>query len=351
MIKFFRRIRQNLLNEGKTSKYFKYAIGEIVLVVIGILIALQVSNWNQKRITQNETEVILDKFEEEMKLTIFQANHDISNSVMADSIIKAVLNSKVTHKDYIEDERLRYLLTWRFTLNPKLDNLDKLLETEEILDEQYKDILIDIDRFGFFRDREIDAMNVLRISAEKNSDYINLNFPWARLSDTASNEKAYNYFLTDENYLNRLYTHWEKAMNYTEIISNYRSEMLLILSKLKVLRDEYSGFELEALLKELGQQPYEKIAKDKPFADLVSKDQVVKSTLIANFTNDTFKLILKNRKGEKLMSGESAPGELFIIRPLDVDLYGDYLRVLEVYKNDVHIETYKELQHGYLIFK
>ena len=49
MIKFFRKIRQNLLMENKTSKYFKYAIGEIVLVVIGILIALQINNWNEKR--------------------------------------------------------------------------------------------------------------------------------------------------------------------------------------------------------------------------------------------------------------------------------------------------------------
>lgn len=49
MIKFFRRIRQNLLSEGKTGKYFKYAIGEVVLVVIGILIALQVNNWNEQR--------------------------------------------------------------------------------------------------------------------------------------------------------------------------------------------------------------------------------------------------------------------------------------------------------------
>uniref|UniRef100_UPI00404B0E66 hypothetical protein n=1 Tax=Gelidibacter sp. TaxID=2018083 RepID=UPI00404B0E66 len=47
MIKLFRNIRQNLLNEGKTSKYFKYAIGEILLVVIGILIALQINNWNE----------------------------------------------------------------------------------------------------------------------------------------------------------------------------------------------------------------------------------------------------------------------------------------------------------------
>lgn len=48
MIKFFRRIRQNLLAEGKTGKYLKYAIGEIVLVVIGILIALQINNWNER---------------------------------------------------------------------------------------------------------------------------------------------------------------------------------------------------------------------------------------------------------------------------------------------------------------
>jgi hypothetical protein len=49
MIKFFRKIRQNLLFEGKTGKYLKYAIGEIVLVVIGILIALQINHWNEER--------------------------------------------------------------------------------------------------------------------------------------------------------------------------------------------------------------------------------------------------------------------------------------------------------------
>ena len=52
MIKFFRHIRQNLIMENKTRKYLKYAVGEIVLVVIGILIALQVNNWNENRKTE-----------------------------------------------------------------------------------------------------------------------------------------------------------------------------------------------------------------------------------------------------------------------------------------------------------
>ena len=50
MIKIFRRIRYDLMDKNKTGKYFKYAIGEIILVVIGILIALQINNSNNQRI-------------------------------------------------------------------------------------------------------------------------------------------------------------------------------------------------------------------------------------------------------------------------------------------------------------
>lgn len=49
MFKIFQKIRRSLLLEGKTGQYLKYAIGEIALVVIGILIALQINNWNQAR--------------------------------------------------------------------------------------------------------------------------------------------------------------------------------------------------------------------------------------------------------------------------------------------------------------
>jgi hypothetical protein len=56
MLKFFRKIRKNLLTENKFSKYLFYAIGEILLVVIGILIALSINNWNNGRIERKEEE-------------------------------------------------------------------------------------------------------------------------------------------------------------------------------------------------------------------------------------------------------------------------------------------------------
>ena len=67
MIKFFRKIRQRLLTEGKVTRYLLYALGEIVLVVVGILIALQINNWNEQRKQnverQNLISAILEDFE------------------------------------------------------------------------------------------------------------------------------------------------------------------------------------------------------------------------------------------------------------------------------------------------
>ena len=77
MIKFFRKIRQNLLTEGKTGKYFKYAIGEIILVVIGILIALSINNWNlvqQDRKIEKANLFALQKEFSENKSTLQKVN-------------------------------------------------------------------------------------------------------------------------------------------------------------------------------------------------------------------------------------------------------------------------------------
>ena len=66
MIKFFRKIRQRLLSENKFSKYLIYAIGEVILVVIGILIALQINNWNQVRINSSKEKSYLTYLKKEL---------------------------------------------------------------------------------------------------------------------------------------------------------------------------------------------------------------------------------------------------------------------------------------------
>jgi hypothetical protein len=73
MIKFFRKIRYDLMEQNKTGKYFKYAIGEIVLVMIGILLALQVNNWNEQRKDQDTLHEYLIKIANNIKEDIAMA--------------------------------------------------------------------------------------------------------------------------------------------------------------------------------------------------------------------------------------------------------------------------------------
>ena len=79
MIKLFRKIRHQMLKENKTYRYFKYALGEIILVVIGILIALQLNTWNENR----------KAFKEETKILIaLQADFKVSQKRIKETIIE-----------------------------------------------------------------------------------------------------------------------------------------------------------------------------------------------------------------------------------------------------------------------
>ena len=75
MIKFFRQIRFKLMETGKTSRYFKYAIGEIILVVIGILIALQINNWNENRKEQAKERTYLNNLHRDLKNQIHRCTN------------------------------------------------------------------------------------------------------------------------------------------------------------------------------------------------------------------------------------------------------------------------------------
>ena len=106
MINFFRKIRFDLMEKNKTGKYFKYAIGEIVLVVIGILIALSINNWNENRKNNDKETAILLNLKTEFETNKADLIQTIGRNSKEYSLIKNILsftgqpNDSLTKEDY-----------------------------------------------------------------------------------------------------------------------------------------------------------------------------------------------------------------------------------------------------------
>ena len=99
MIKFFRKIRQKLLSENKFSKYLIYAIGEIVLVVIGILIALQINNLNEEKKNREFEKEILIQIQENINIDKLALKHIVNDFSKAITSSEKILQSDVSDKN------------------------------------------------------------------------------------------------------------------------------------------------------------------------------------------------------------------------------------------------------------
>ena len=94
MLKFFRKIRQNLIDQRDAKRYLLYALGEILLVMIGILLALQVNTWNQDRLNQVKMAGLLSQLQNDIEADIFLLNE---NNKIDKSVATVTLS---THKNY-----------------------------------------------------------------------------------------------------------------------------------------------------------------------------------------------------------------------------------------------------------
>lgn len=102
MIKFFRHLRQSLLSQNKFYKYLLYAIGEIILVVIGILIALQINNWNEERKERKTEGLVLEDLRDNIGRNnqLIESTLEIFDQIdKSTHIVKAAFDTKSPYSD------------------------------------------------------------------------------------------------------------------------------------------------------------------------------------------------------------------------------------------------------------
>ena len=96
MVPFFRKIRKKMADDNRPLKYARYAIGEIVLVVIGILIALQINTWNEGRKSKKATMVYMDRSIDDLKSDTIMLSDHIQSAVLKNQFCKQI--KKVVHQ-------------------------------------------------------------------------------------------------------------------------------------------------------------------------------------------------------------------------------------------------------------
>ncbi|MBE9491002.1 MAG: hypothetical protein IMY67_11950, partial [Bacteroidetes bacterium] len=82
--------------ENKTGKYFKYAIGEIMLVVVGILIALSINNWNENRLKQEQLISVYERILTDIDNDIQELSVNLDYYTQIEFIFKKVINDSIT---------------------------------------------------------------------------------------------------------------------------------------------------------------------------------------------------------------------------------------------------------------
>ena len=102
MINFFRRIRKKMADDNRPIKYARYAIGEILLVVIGILIALQINTWNEERKSEKATLVYMDRLIDDLKSDTLMLSDHIQAAKLKNQFCKKIRNI-VDQNEIIQD--------------------------------------------------------------------------------------------------------------------------------------------------------------------------------------------------------------------------------------------------------
>ncbi len=219
MIKFFRKIRQKLLSENNFSKYLIYAMGEIVLVVIGILIALSLNNWNEERKDQNKLVNVYRLIDNDIKNDIKDLQSIVDFYSDKTSVFEKVVNDSISPD--LMDNGLSKLLNSHphIVLNKKGVS-------------QLKELQIN-DTLAFFLDDIYEWMDTRMLSLENSISAEMLDhekylrdhyegYPEWRTNTTAqdlSNKELQDYFLSDPTYRNRVTFIYTLIKRYTGMLN------------------------------------------------------------------------------------------------------------------------------------
>ncbi len=236
MIKFFRKIRQKLLTENKFSKYLLYAIGEIVLVVIGILIALSINNWSQEQQQKKVLNNIYVTIKADLQQDIVNIDKIVNSSQSIEKDYLAIINRTRKKEDFTNCINCRYV-NFGFPNIKLRKNGSELLQNYNQQNNTSGDSLsINLNNLYLDLSNNI-SVDLEELATNSNSflEIVKSTQPWFADLDFRGNgaysDAFIEYALTDFGYRNTAKVIYEMYFNnYILHLKDYRTKSLEIIT-------------------------------------------------------------------------------------------------------------------------
>jgi len=238
MTKLFNNIRKKLVADkpstARTTNYLKYAIGEIVLVMVGILLALQVNTWNQTRIASHKEKVLLKELHQEfinnkIQLDTVLKYHNIALKSINDVIAEFPINLKTINLDSLSNKFDGF--GYRYTFNPSQGVIKSLVNTstfEIISNDTLRRLLISWnDVLADYQEEEIIAANNL---IDHIMPYFNKHSPF---KGSFKDKRLDLKFLTTVEFENQMY---DRQTNIKNIIGNGSNDTITTTIELTTIK-------------------------------------------------------------------------------------------------------------------
>ncbi|PWG06468.1 DUF6090 family protein [Polaribacter aquimarinus] len=254
MIKFFRKIRQKLLVEKSFNKYLFYAVGEIILVVIGILIALQINNWNEEQNNEQKVIKILKQVQKDLLNDIQEAQYFSDGWEKQDKMLTHFFKAtkpEQYYRDNFSYFKIIGLATTRFVQNRQ--GFNRLNEQIDIVSSKYDAILSKLSRL--YNERSDFLNKNQTVSNNLVQDYriyLHNNYDWMEnfKANEESPEEVFTYFYSSKKHRKNLVKYRAFFNRYHNQVSGVKNQSLLCYLMIRKITNDTS--ELPKVIKSFG---------------------------------------------------------------------------------------------------
>lgn len=251
MFRLLKQLRNDPQVKRKIFKYAIYAIGEIVLVVIGILIAVSIDDWNESRKKREAFAEILNEISKDLEEDIWQYEFQTRNHYYSDSVLRRITSRTLTENDYLNNwQSLRTLVIANVFFYPHKNGFQSLQKNLEDAPPELIPLINDITNYYVFKvEGVMQTLNREDRLAWKNLEDMESKYPWYAhyVTDTSINKDAIEYFVTSHDYFNKAATFLTNCDNVITLCEESRIDGLELLKRIRAT----AGFRQDSFIKDV----------------------------------------------------------------------------------------------------